>query len=139
MEYNTVNCYTVPYLILQEKVKNNVEVKVVFLGGQFSHIASIGSSKVKQSLPNFETKEIVQFASWALQSLEQEMNGCAILDGLVRVDVFESNNRTLVVNEFESLDAGFECCHESKNNATTAYLKMYWQSKLYCAIAQLFS
>lgn len=130
------DCYKVPYLILQERVFDISEVKVIFLGCKFSHIADVGKN-TKHSLPNFSTNEIVEFASASLQLLRDTL-GYSIVDGLVRVDVFQSNSGHLVVNEFESLDANYECRKVAYNNATVLFLARYWEGKLLNTIHQLF-
>lgn len=58
-----------------------------------------------------------------------------ILDGLVRVDLFKSNTGNLVVNELESLNAGYGGCKEDKTNEAKEYLSHYWQVK-FCRLVR---
>jgi hypothetical protein len=137
MYQKTVNCYIVPYLLLQERVSKNKEVKVVFLRGQYSHIASIGQS-TKQSHDPFTSDDVVAFAATALDVLKTNLQ-CSIVDGLVRVDVFKSNRGQLVVNEFESLDADFCCKAKGKAEEAIVFLAKYWEFKVYDAVTELCS
>jgi len=52
--------------------------------------------------------DILQFAEAALRSLAST-RPCSLIDGLVRVDLFQRKNGSLVVNEFESFEADHHC------------------------------
>jgi len=127
-------CYELPYMMLQERVNDNKEVKLVFLNGNFSHVASAR----KCSLPGFTTEDLVSFAKEMLELLRSSSNHC-ILDGIVRVDIFKSNSGHLVVNEFESLDALYTGTSESCTNNTDLFLNLYWEGKIYNSICALLS
>jgi hypothetical protein len=126
----TAEYYSVPYVIMQEKVIQNVEVKVVFLNKKYSHIAMTSTGSTRKSHGPFTTETVVKFAERALHQLSCAMPGIAILDGLVRVDIFKSNQGQLVVNEFESLDAEYASTDLNAELATTSFLQNYWEMKL---------
>ena len=50
-------------------------------------------------------KELLDFAENALKLLKERTNNVIVSDGHFRVDLFCKDDGTLVVNEFESLDA----------------------------------
>jgi hypothetical protein len=119
-------CYEISYLILQERVTSNGEVKVVFCGKTFSHIA--GGRYDKKSFSSITTQELILFASDALESLD---DGQFILDGLVRVDLMCNNEGKLVVNELESLDADYDSLQMEDTSRANAFLDQYWEQKIY--------
>jgi hypothetical protein len=52
-----------------------------------------------------------------------------IHEGLFRVDIMYSHSmKKLVLNELESLEAGFECNQSSNNLKITNHLNHYWNS-----------
>ena len=136
-------CYVIPYLILQERVDatlaNNKKVKepkLVFLNGQFSHFCStVGRSSIN-SLPGFSSDALIRFGETVLDLLDREL---FILDGLVRVDLFLSNEGTLVLNELESLEAGTLCSDHVADTRTMQFLEEYWERKLHENIIKLFN
>jgi hypothetical protein len=124
-----------PYVMLQERVTHNNEVKVCFLNKRYSHIASVARSV--RSFPGFFTEaEIILFAHGALMSLTH-LEDVLILDGLVRVDVFKSNQGILVVNELESLEADFGATNFPAVSETEHFLAEYWEQHIYECIGKL--
>ena len=113
--------------MFQERVVCNNEVKVCFLDKQYSHIAVIDRSK--KSLTGFTRDEIILFAYHALQSLVH-LEDVFILDGLVRVDIFKSNEGHLVINELESLEADYNG-HHREMSQTDIFLSTYWEKAIY--------
>lgn len=123
-------CYVVPYIMIQEKVLKNNEIKAIFLGGVFSHfLCSVTQSTVVCSFPNFSKEQVVKFAHESLVSLMESSH--FILDGLVRVDIFVNNVGSLVVNEVESLEARFFSAFHREELACEEFLKQYWERKIY--------
>ena len=124
----TPTCYEIPYVMLQVRVMDRSEVKIVFLNRQFSHICSSSSSLIKKNLPGFSQIQLVAFATEALNLLPVDEY---VLDGLTRVDIFKSNDGTLVVNEFESLEAGYFTTNGPALHSLQCFLQSYWEGKIY--------
>lgn len=120
-------CYEIPYLMLQERVDQNKEAKLCFLNMKFSHL--ISSTTTRKSQRGFSTEELISFAYNALKMLETSCRGSCILDGLVRVDLFKSNDGKLVVNEFESLEARY-FGDVAEMTQVENFLKDYWEIKI---------
>jgi hypothetical protein len=122
------SCYELPYIMLQVRVTNNSEVKLVFLNKQYSHMVSSGGRSIVKSLVGFSSSDLVAFATEALNLLPEEDY---ILDGMVRVDIFRSNEGTLVVNEFESLEASYFTTSPKAQGILESFLEAYWERKIY--------
>jgi hypothetical protein len=130
-----------PYLMIQPCVFNRKEVKIVVLNNQPMYRAGISTGRTARSKTGinktfFSTSddEILEFASEALAKF-RETAPYAITDGLFRVDIFQNIAGQMVVNEFESLDAGYVSV--SKNalgvdyqSLTCAFLQAYWEKKI---------
>ena len=127
-------CFSVPYVMLQERAICNNEVKLVFLDGVYHHIMSSTIKAVTMSLTGVTEGQIIQFATSVVQSLAGHEH--YILDGLVRVDVFKDNEGELVVNELESLEARSFTLNEALASSTQEFLEQYWEKKLYTMIKQ---
>ena len=129
-------CYILPYVMLQERVSDNREVKICFVNGRFNHIASVASSV--KSIRGYLSSAVVSFATEALRSLKR-LDNVFILDGLVRVDVFKSNDGHLVVNDLESLDACYSSLNVLDTSRIDKFLEEYWENKIYECIIKLLS
>ena len=130
-------CYVIPYLMLQVKLWDKSEVKIVFLGGRFHHILSSSTKSVVTKLINHKQIDVVKFAAHALQTLSSSKK--FILDGLVRVDVFQDQNGKLVINELESLEANYHTKSEMKQLSTQKFLVAYWEKQIYKSICLVLS
>jgi hypothetical protein len=134
---NNATCYEIPYMMLQEKILTGPgrvapEAKICFLNKKYSHF--VNGSKCVKSFSNFSKHEIIAFASSALEALKHKEDQF-ILDGLVRVDIFKSNQGEMVVNELESLEAAFDSSSFLAVSQTKLFLQHYWESKIYEYIA----
>lgn len=127
-------CYEIPYTMLQVRVMDRSEVKIVFLNKEFSHICSSSTALIKKNLQGFTQSELITFATEALHLLPDDEY---ILDGLTRVDIFKSNEGTLVVNEFESLEAGHFTTKATTLHNLQCFLHSYWEGKIYDCFANL--
>jgi hypothetical protein len=128
----------IPYIMLQERLMDNREIKAVFLGGKYHHMLSCETANVVKSLPGFTHDEVVEFATSALNLMSQD--DTSLLDGLARVDIFkgsESSKGRLVVNEIESLEARFFSKHESEMFECYTFLEDYWERKIYHLLSML--
>lgn len=122
------SCYIIPYMMMQEKVQCNDEVKMVYLNKVFSHFVS--SRSLKRVLPGHDSDAIVAFGNSVIALLGQQPH--FILDGLSRIDVFYSQKHDkLVVNEVESLEAIYYCSDKSKEDRVIQFLESYWENKIY--------
>lgn len=135
-KYSAHNHYIFPYVIMQERVIDNAEAKLVFCNKEFKHFYG-QSSKNPHSLSPFTSNDLVAFATTVLESLTCK-ESVFMIDGLVRVDLFKNNEGKLVVNELESLDASYEGSNKTSNDETFSFLEMYWEQKIYECIADLF-
>lgn len=122
-------CGQIPYLMVQPHMRNKTECKVVLMHGKVQFLAKIcrkarGIENTTFSSPPH--KRLFEFAEEACRILG-ERNPSAVLDGVVRVDIFQTSKGNLVVNEFESLEA---CTYSTgENEAKLESLKRdYWET-----------
>lgn len=134
------SCYEIPYMILQERVEENNEAKMVFLNRCFSHFVS--GAAVCQSLDGFSGNDLIQFGYRVFEILAGHPQ--FIMDGLVRVDVFLSNpptddggERHIVLNELESLDAGFCSASDSDEHRVYNFLESYWERRIHESVINI--
>ena len=117
----------ISYAIVQPCLINRKEKKCVMLNGRFHHFAK---NHVKSSPQSkfAEDDELKKVAETYLEELVLRCPG-TIASGLVRVDLM-SYNGSIVVNEFESLEAMYcpENPHRDSDNESKAYcfLVNYW-------------
>jgi hypothetical protein len=118
----------IPYAMIQAKMANNYEAKVVCFNMTPMYISKrkrgYGQSIAKGKIG---THALLAFAGEALNLLHERCPA-ALLDGLVRVDIFrtcQARGSRFVVNEFESLEADYS---GSGNNeaAMDSCLTEYW-------------
>ena len=132
---NLRTCYVIPYLMLQERVINNSEAKLVHLNGCFHHFATARNSNLKQSFTDRSTNkqvtsaQIIDFAAEAVAFLRNQEGN--ILDGLSRIDIFYNESvKQLVVNEVESLDAVYFTTNHNVQCTTDQWLTKFWECKI---------
>jgi len=128
MVISTIESYPVtasgiPYCMVQPRLENTKEYKIVFIGETFSHTIP----NAKGTGEGFCEEPILRaFAEAALVSIK---SSCAetITDGLFRVDIMKRANGNLVVNEFESLEAiAYSKMHHSHEQLIVSFLENYW-------------
>lgn len=119
----------VPYAMIQPRMLNNFEYKIVcwnmkvmYIGKckpGYGHAFAIGN-----------TVSVEQFAEKALALLSERCPH-AILNGLTRVDIFQTISGSYVVNEYESLEAvTYGQRDQIKPNQITAAMREYWYDVL---------
>ena len=111
-----------PYVMLQPHMDNVKEKKVVVLNGKAAYIAQ-SSHTGKQFTKSNE--EVMIFAENAVQHLKEACPS-AIIDYLVRVDIFQNKDGELKVNEFESVEANYNGADNKKNCVASNFLYKYW-------------
>jgi hypothetical protein len=97
--------------MIQPRLSNRKEYKVVVLNGKASHIIPQCANGVTCPGKAFtfatETTDLFRFAEMAVHCLSKQCPA-SLIAGLIRVDIMETLAGNLIVNEFESLEAVFE-------------------------------
>jgi hypothetical protein len=133
-------CYYVPYLIVQPSMINRMEKKLVCMNGRYcyaTHPNCSSSHKFRYS-GNLELR-YKQFAENAIRLLKERVPEC-IVDGLVRVDIFETarddvdDDPVWVVNEIETLEAVYSTTEGNEEYIFHSGLADYWASILMALI-----
>ena len=107
--------------MIQPCMMNRKEYKVVLLNKIAISVTSVGKGA------SFGYKELLfQWAQDAVKLLEQSCPD-ALLDGLIRVDIFCNAQGEWKVNEFEGFEAGFWSKAEPYNDLVVQkFLIAYW-------------
>jgi hypothetical protein len=136
------------YVMLQPRVLNPMEMKVACWNGGEPYVAMRKRGMGARAFVGCTEDDVLSYATTAIGILKRA-NPHAILDGLVRVDIFQLEDGRLVVNEFESLEACFvqrkvaakpilrlraendlsASCRPS-DNTVIKHLKSYWYDKV---------
>ncbi len=146
----TVGYY--PYIIVQPRLTNNIELFTLFVFklscfiindslnfrlyspeikiACFNGIAKFKCSKPRgggrNSIPGFNDHDLKAFAEKAIAVLKAKLP-FFFMDQLVRVDIFyDPVRRSLVVNEFESLEAVVGCNHGTCEGDIQNDIEQYW-------------
>ena len=131
MQYLSDTCSDqIPYVMVQACMKNRREMKVVCLNCEPMYVANIEAMKFGWSFSKHPHTILFDFVRRALRELKIRQPQ-SLLDGLVRVDVFNSSNHGLVVNEFESLEANFYSKHHQNQMMVESFLERYWGLQLF--------
>lgn len=124
---NVLTTQVFPYLIVQPRIGNTRESKVVLLNGEAKFI----SSSTKPGLLGVKTaKELLEFAELAVNHLNERTKKAFLSDGITRVDLFCTKDNRLIVNEFESLDANFATSNTALQSQTSEAIVQYYKDKL---------
>ena len=118
-----------PYVMLQPYLFNRKEYKVTLYNGKALYICKSARRKNERAFSN--SADVMQFAEDAVVMLKCETT-VMDLEGVIRVDVMQGNDGSLIVNEFESLEA---CIWSSegcvRNEAITmSYQATFWKNQL---------
>lgn len=113
---NVTSIDVFPYLIVQPRIGNKRESKIILWNGTAQFVSSgiRGLKGVK------DEKVLMDFAESACALLNARTKNAFLSNGITRVDLFCTTNGALVVNEFESLDANF--ASNDLNQSRTAQL-----------------
>jgi hypothetical protein len=139
-------CGRIPYIMIQACMYNRKEYKVVLAEGKAVYLASIAGHNKRQSIgginKSFSVRPHDALMEFAEQIVLDAKYACPhmIMDGLVRVDIFEKLDHTFVVNELE----GFEANYYAGNNTdeilyhgVTDFLRTYWSQKIVHCFSKL--
>jgi len=123
-----------PYTMIQPRLLNRKEYKVVVLGGKASHIipqCANGTMANGKEFNFFKTPEsFLHFAEMAVVCLAKRCPGSHV-EGLIRVDIMETATGNMIVNEFESLEAVYDTPHNASHQlagCVKLFLMGYWVS-----------
>ena len=93
--------------MLQGTLNNRMEYKIVCFNGKAIYVGTSGRrGSNRKAYSTQPYTDVIVFAQNALDLLKARCP-YAIIGQLFRVDIFCTSNGKLVVNEFESLEAGF--------------------------------
>jgi hypothetical protein len=125
----TLNLDRVPYVMLQPKMKNLWEYKVIVLNGTSKYICppyqQHGGKETRAFTKTGRCRQdILDFAEIAVRRLHVACPS-ALTEFLVRVDIMESNEGNMIVNEFESFEAMFQTS-ASEEVKTQSFLIDHW-------------
>lgn len=125
-----------PYLLLQPKVPNAKEYKVIMHNGTCKYFHQIGKSKYftpKVGSPTYI--EVMEFAKKVYDELASRSTS-VILTGLVRIDIMRaestkiiqegSKSSRLVVNEVEGIDSNYSSSNSQFQVMTQNFLQQHW-------------
>jgi len=120
-----------PYVMVQPLMVNATEKKTVVVNGKAFYIADNfqrNGRKYSSKIFRHTNNEVMTFAEEAVAKLKAA-RPYAIVDMIVRVDIFENAQGQLIVNEFES----FEALYETKSGKLRdieqkiyVFLQDYW-------------
>jgi hypothetical protein len=129
----------VSYAIVQPCMWNRKEYKVVVLGGVAQYIAKIESKPGGQrSFSLRPHTALFAFAENAVKALGRDCPS-SLSDGILRVDIFQTFDGRLVVNEFESLEACTYSTSITKQAVAESWMVDYWNSKLKESVRLVFA
>jgi hypothetical protein len=111
------------YLILQPRMKNNNESKIILYNGKAQYFSSVPRRGLTGK---FGEEELLKFAEEAWNELQKQSAGAFLGDGLTRVDLFSKMDGMLVVNEFENLDASYSKLGGTFETNTKMFLVEYY-------------
>ena len=95
--------------------------------------SSTKSHPSNRSYSSHPHTELFQFAEDSLLALSQANPSVIVKDSIVRVDVFQNNIGRMVVNEFESLEAGVYCGDKSgmvKEGEVDSCMSIFFMNRL---------
>ena len=115
---------------MQPCLVNKMEYKVVVFGAE---VALTDPNRKATPRSPFHTddnlSDIMSFARLAVDVLAAGNPGL-MRDGLLRVDIMQTRNKRMIVNEFESLEALYACSKQADTHRIELFLIDYWRKKL---------
>jgi len=116
---------TFPYMLFQPTIDSK-ETKVIMHCGvpkYFCKYSKFGGPPRHSD----EGKRLFDFAIQVHRTLAEQCPNL-ILDGLMRVDIMELQDQTLVVNEVEGVDSNYSSSRFDSQCSTEVFLEGYWSN-----------
>jgi len=120
-----------PYVMLQPYLLNRKEYKVVVFDGKAQYIAASAKHRGEKSFAKDNMESLLNFAEYAVMMLKEKTDDVDC-EGLIRVDIMQSNSHDMIVNEFESLEAciwSSERCVKQEG-IICRYQAAFWRTQL---------
>ena len=118
IQYNDLGD-TFPYTMIQATMRNKKEYKVVMFNREPKYVAyNPNASGIAFSI--HPHTHLMSFAEYALNEFSLSCP-FAMVDSLMRVDIFQTQSGKLVVNEFESLEADHHCTRATDKQEAVDY------------------
>jgi hypothetical protein len=105
---------------------DNSEKKVTLINGVATLLSASKGRGWKRAVGR---EELFEFAENAVRMLKAAWPA-SLTDGLFRVDIFQTAEGKLVVNEFESLEADYATSSITDTAVVTDFLFQYWVNQL---------
>ena len=117
----------VPYTMVQPTMTNKKEYKVVLFNGEARYISTVSPNSKGTA---FSSKP--ELMNFAVEVLKEFGSACpnALVDSLMRVDIFQTMTGKLVVNELESLEADHLCNNGLNRIAVDNEVRLYYEMVL---------
>ena len=120
-----------PYVMLQPYLLNRKEYKVVVFDGKAQYIATSAKRRGERSFAKDNLEALLNFAEYAVMMLKEKSDDIDC-EGIIRVDIMQSNSSHMIVNEFESLEA---CIWSSgrcvnQEGIMLRYQAAFWRTQL---------
>lgn len=132
---------SIPCMMIQPKMCNGREYKVICYGGEPQYLATFQSDSVdargaNHSFSNIPHTELFEFVS---QAVSRAKRNCPelLFQGLLRVGVFRNKDGKFVVNEFESLSVDFSCDCSDWEYYSHMFLKLFLSVQMVACAAKL--
>jgi hypothetical protein len=125
--------HKIHYCIVQPKMANKYEVKMVVVGNKAVFRAFNSRQHYDRSIG--QDKQLESFALDAYRALITSVP-YAITDCIIRIDFFQSMTGRFQVNEFESYDALIaaggrgDVIKARKNGIATSFMEEYWRKHI---------
>ena len=118
----------IPYVLIQPCMKNMKEYKVLVFDAKPLYVLSSKSGKRRIAFCD-KDEDLLTFARDAVEILKKNCKH-AIVDGLIRVDIFCNAAGKWKVNEFEGYEADFCTSNTDDEAHVLQLLETYWKSSL---------
>jgi len=128
IQYNDLSD-SIPYTMIQPTMRNKKEYKVVLFNREPKYVAH-NANLMGTGFSRYPHHEIMNFAAHALNEFSL---ACpfAMVNSLMRVDIFQNKSNKLVVNEFESLEADHHSNYGTqRKDAVDFQVKDYYERVL---------
>jgi hypothetical protein len=126
------------YVMIQPRMFNSKEIRVMLFNEKARYFININSETKSSKRILVTDDELFRFAEDSVNMIKQNLGDKLIFDGPLRVDMFQKSNGELVVNEFESLEANYDCSNHVTEIKMRSEMMQYWKCKIFNAIKNLY-